>query len=239
MKKLLYLFLVLPLLQSCIYKNNWDKTPPGDLTEEIYNLDAFDEVALGSAFRVVIIPSTEFRLTANGVERDLDDLNVRVINRTLKVSYVNRNWLSGLSRDRMDLLIELPDLKVVDISGAANVEIEDFASFDLLEADVSGAAKLIIDVPMQEFKSDISGASDIELKQSVPLIRSDLSGASKLLAFDTNAKEVFLELSGASKANVSVSDYLNVSASGASTVNYRGTPRIDQEVSGGSKVKKG
>lgn len=238
MKKLFYLVLIPPLLQSCIYKNRWDKTPPGDLKEEVYNLDQFDEVALGSAFRVVIVPSSEFRLTANGVERDLDDLNVRVINRTLKVSYVNRNWLSGLSRDRMDLLIELPDLNVADISGAAHVDIEDFTSLDLLEADVSGAAKVTIDVPMQEFKSSISGASNVELKQDVPLISSDLSGASRLHAFSSESEEVFLELSGASRADVSVSDYLNVSASGASTVNYRGTPRIDQDVSGGSKVKK-
>lgn len=238
MKKLFYLFLVLPLMQSCIYKKNWDKTPPGDLSEEVYELENFDEVTLGSAFQVVIVPSTKFRLTANGVERDLEDLNIRVINKTLKVSYVNRNWLSGLSRDRMDLLIEMPDLKMVDIGGTANVEIEDFTSFELLEAEVSGAAKLIVDVPMQEFKADISGASNIKLKQNVPFINSDLSGASRLQAFDTDAEEVYLQLSGASKANVSVSDYLSVSASGASTVNYRGTPRIDQEVSGGSKVKK-
>ncbi|MGR3812297.1 head GIN domain-containing protein [Jiulongibacter sp. NS-SX5] len=237
MKKILLILLAVPLLQSCIYKNIFDNEPPGDVVEEIFNLDSFDEVDIGSAMNAVIIPSSDFRVTANGVERDVNDLNIRVVNRTLKISYIKKTWLSGLSRERMDLTIELPILTEVDISGASKVEVEDFTLIDELEADVSGASKLTLEVPVDDLEASISGASNLNLEKQTRYISADISGASKLNAFDADSEEVKLDLSGASKANVSVSDYLNVTASGASTVNYKGSPKVDQDVSGGSKVR--
>ncbi len=237
MKKLLIL-LIIPFLNACIFTEIGNRTPPGDVIEEEFNVDFFDEADIGSAFNAVIIPSTNFRVTATGAERDVNDLNVRVINNTLKVSYVKSSWFGSISRDRVDLLIEVPELTAIDVSGAARVDIEDFTSFDLFRADLSGASKVNLDVEVSDLRIEISGASTLDVNRQTPNITASISGASKLNAFDADSEEVYLDLSGASKANVSVSDYLNVEASGASTVNYRGTPRIDQEVSGGSKVRK-
>ncbi len=224
-------------MTSCIHT---DDQPVGSdqLIEEVFELQGFSSVDVGSAMNVVIIESDEFRVTANGAERDINDLNIRVINNTLKIDYYKRNWLRGLNRKRMDLVIETNALREIDASGASLVEIANFNAFRVLDADISGASRLELNVPADELDLELSGASVFTMKENCPVISADLSGASKLYAFDAASEKVYLELSGASKAQVSVSDFLEVEASGASSVVYRGTPRIDQEISGGSKISK-
>ena len=226
------------LFSSCVRLSPWDEPNPGNQIEEMFNVDDFKTIDLGSAFNVVVIPGSDYKITANGDERDVDDLNVRVINNKLKISYLTRNWLGSLRRNRMGLLIETPTLEGIDISGAANVDIEDFTGFDEFEVDLSGASKLNLKVNVNDLTADISGASTVTLEKKVPFLTVDLFGASKLNGYDAASEEVYLTLSGASKANVSVSEYMSVNASGASTVNYKGSPRIDQDLSGASKVKR-
>ncbi|AWW00541.1 head GIN domain-containing protein [Arcticibacterium luteifluviistationis] len=240
MKKIKLLTVLTTLVvfsKACVSIDFNDGVSPDNETE-IFEMETFTDVDLGSAFDVVIIPSTEHKVTATGSSTNLNDLNVRVVNNTLKVSYYNRNIFRPISRNKMELLIEMPELREADVSGAATVFIEDFEYFTALELDVKGASKVTLDVEVGELDADISGASTLTLKSDVPVLKVDLSGASKLNAFDADSEEVYLELSGASKANVSVAEYLKVDASGASTVNYKGLPRIDQELSGASKVNK-
>ncbi|MFT6879584.1 MAG: hypothetical protein ACI8UX_000687 [Psychromonas sp.] len=226
------------LLTSCININPFDEPHPGNQIEEIFNVNNFTEVEVCSSFEVVIIPGNEFKLTANGDERDIEDLNVRVINKKLKVNYVSRNFLSNIRSRRVDILIETPDLEGIEISGAANVAIEDFSYFPGLTVEISGASKLNLDVKLGELDVELKGASTFTITKETPFITADLSGASKLNAYKANSEKAYLELSGASRANVAVSEYLQVNASGASTVSYEGSPRIDQDLSGASKVKK-
>jgi hypothetical protein len=221
---------------SCVFADINGSNGSGRPVEETYYMNNFNEVEVSSAMNVTIVPSTEFRVTANGAERDVDDLNIRVINRTLYVEYRNKNWFRG--RSQMNILIETPTLDEVDASGACKLEIEDFSSFRLLEIDLSGASELTLDVPTDNLDVELSGASTVTVKQPVSILSADLSGASRLYAFDAYASRADLELSGSSRANVSVSDYLKVEASGASVVNYKGSPRIDQELTGGSKINR-
>src|SRR5690606_35577132 len=144
MKKILVATLAAVLalsLNSCIHT---DDQPVGSdqLTEEVYELQGFNSVDVGSAMNVVIVESDDFRVTANGAERDINDLNIRVINNTLKIDYYKRNWLRSLNRKRMDLVLETNALREIDASGACLVEIANFSPFRVLDADISGASRL-------------------------------------------------------------------------------------------------
>ncbi len=223
---------------SCEKNNTLNELNPENQIEEIYTVNNFTEVEIGSAFEVVVIPGNEFRITANGDEKDIDDLNVRVTNNRLKVNYLNGNIFDNVRRNRVKILIETPALDAIEVSGAANVDIEKFIYFPEFTAEVTGASKLNLDVKLGELVTEIRGASTLTLYQETPFITADLAGASKLDANDAYSEEVHLELSGASQVNVTVSKYLKVNASGASNVIYDGTPRIDHDLSGASSVKK-
>ena len=64
-----------------------------------------------------------------------------------------------------------------------------------------------------------------------------VSGASKLQAFSYSIGSAGIDASGASRADVSVGNRLVVNASGASSVQYWGTPVMEQRLSGSSSVQ--
>lgn len=214
-----------------------DISPQG-VEESFYDLEEFDEINYGHAFNVEIVQSSQFKLTAVGDRRDLDDLDVQVKNGELNIDYLKNGWFSGSKRYRMDLVIEVPTFSELDVSGASDTEVLGFTNLSQVDLDISGASKVRFKSVTNEIFAAISGASTLNLYEKVALLDADISGASKLNAVDEDIVEAVLELSGASRATVAVSDRLEVNASGASTVRYRGDPEIRERTSGASKVVK-
>jgi hypothetical protein len=130
----------------------------------------------------------------------------------------------------MQITIEMPTIRSIDLSGACKAKIEDFAKISKLEADLSGAADLRLDIKIADLDAELSGASNLTVNNLCDILTADVSGASKINAFDAYALEADLELSGASKVNLSVSKKLVVEASGASTVYNRGENTIKKRL---------
>ncbi|UBM60289.1 DUF2807 domain-containing protein [Marinilongibacter aquaticus] len=237
MKKLLTLIFFAVSLSSCIYTEFGGDVAPGELTEKQFVLDFFDEVEVGSAMHVQIYPSDEFHLTASGASRDIDDLKVRIQNGKLRVYYGRDNLFGHQSRKRMELYIEMPEIKELDASGATEIQISGFPLASSFDAEISGASQLDLNMEVKELELDLSGASDVFLSKTCQIVRAEISGASHLRAFEAYADKAYLELSGASKAYISVDDFLKVDASGASSVRYKGDPDVEKDLSGGSSVR--
>jgi hypothetical protein len=83
-----------------------------------------------------------------------------------------------------------------------------------------------------------SGASCIQLSGKVDDLSVDISGASDAKLFDLFAKGAIVNASGASSANINVSELLKADATGASDINYKGNPRVQESRnSGASSIK--
>ena len=82
-----------------------------------------------------------------------------------------------------------------------------------------------------------SGAAQVKISGETSKLTLDISGASRTDAGDLRAATVSVDSSGASQAEVNVSEALTVDASGASHVTYSGTPAtVHKETSGASGV---
>jgi hypothetical protein len=64
----------------------------------------------------------------------------------------------------------------------------------------------------------------------------DVSGASVLSAFNLIAEDAHVHVSGASEAKVNVITSLHATASGASTIVYKGFPVLTKDSSGASSI---
>ncbi len=235
-----YLLFSLSLLffTSCdriLYENG---VPPRGYDTKDFAMTSFDRVELNNAFFVTIIKSSESKVSAKGSGDDIDDLEVTVTNGKLDVRYNKRFRIKQLKRYKMELVVYTPNITEIDAKSASDTEISGFGTLATFTANVSGASVLRIKNTVKSLTADVSGASRIILPMSVENLDAELSGASNLDGFEANSTEVFLELSGASKAEVSASKTLNVKASGASKVFYKGEPKITEDLSGGSKVSK-
>ncbi len=125
---------------------------------------------------------------------------------------------SGSYNPKAPLVVRVstPQLERIEASGAIRIRA----------TGITGA----------EFGASLSGASEVRVAGTVDRARVTSSGACRVEAYDLAASRVELELSGASKAEVSASTLLDVQATGASKVRYRGKPEVKTSTSGASSV---
>lgn len=98
--------------------------------------------------------------------------------------------------------------------------------------------KAVISVPSLE-AINLTGASHADVHGLTDELRAEINGASKLDADDLWVKNMRINVSGASKAEVNVTDSLWAQANGASKIEYKGNPAVQQSISlGASKIKR-
>lgn len=206
---------------------------PYQSAQQSYGFTNFDRLDMGSAFVITVQQGPAYSITVEGDRRNLDDLDVYTRNGTLKAQY-------RVSRNRQyttTFRITMPSLRGVDFSGAVRSTVTGFTNLEGFDVTLSGASEGQFDVQAVRPTVNLSGASVLRMNGKGAFLTADLSGASSLQAFDYPVDNAGLDLSGASKANVTVSSSLVVEASGASSVRYRGKPAVAQRVSGASTVQ--
>ncbi|MBX3281519.1 MAG: DUF2807 domain-containing protein [Acidobacteria bacterium] len=111
---------------------------------------------------------------------------------------------------------------------------------NISEAETSGVSKLsLMDVKNEHLSLQASGASRVTVSGTTASLTIDISGASKALTSELLAKEASIETSGASNADVNVSEMLKAQASGASHIRYLGSPlTVKVDRSGAASVSR-
>ncbi len=125
----------------------------------------------------------------------------------------------------------------LDLSGASHLEMTSMSAGNL-RVKVTGASHLSGDVTVREVRFEISGASWVELTGSGDSARLDISGASqaRLASFTLNSSDA--NISGASSTSLKVGQKLDLKISGASRLEYSGSPSLGRvSVSGASTLK--
>jgi hypothetical protein len=210
---------------------------PGDLRpmRKDYGQTEFDRLEMGEAFIIRVEQGNFFSITARGDERNIDDLVVIKEGSTLIIRFDDNN-----NRKHQTYIdITMPELHEVNFSGASNSVVTGFAidNDHEFKISLSGASVAQFDVDASFTDLSLSGASSITMTGEGTEVLATVSGASVLKAFNFFVEEAFVNASGASSCKVTVSDKLDVVASGASAIFYRGTPSLTTNISGGSTVQ--
>ncbi len=237
MKKLIFMLSIL-VFSSCDKLLFKEGVPPRGYETKEFSLSNFDRVELNNAFFVTIKKASISKISAKGSGDDLDDLEVIVTNGKLDIRYDDRIRIKKPQRYKMEIEISTPNLVELEGKSASDTEISGFEMYTNFTAKISGASVLRLKNTVNNLTASITGASKVILPLQVTKIDAEISGASSLDAFDSNSTEAYLELSGASRAEISVSKTLSIKASGASKVSYKGNPEVKQNLSGASKVVK-
>jgi len=231
MKKinLIAMLIALVWLTAC----NEEDPGPFQQDRQSYAVVDFDRIEAEDALIVDIKYGENFSIEANGDRRNLNDLLVIKNGGTLSLRFNHserRQYATYVN-------ITLPALYGVDFSGAVNAKVSGFTNISRMDLSLSGASLGSINMNVEKIHFSLSGASQLRLSGEGQLVDGNVSGASILSAFDFNTTTSTLTVSGASHGNVTVSQRLEVSASGASEVLYRGRPQVIAEVTGSSVVR--
>jgi len=194
----------------------------------------FSGISIGSAFEVVLVQGNNTGIDLEVDERYMDQISVEVNNGTLQVS------TKGTIRNpkKMKATITFSTLESMGFSGATKISSEADLNFENLTIEASGATKMNMNLQASSLRLSISGASTLEFAGSTGSLKVDLSGASKMDASELRVQDGSISTSGASKANIWFTGTLDIEASGASKITYKGNPNLGKtRTSGASSLK--
>lgn len=213
---------------------DYEDEGPLQYQEERFTITDFDRLEIGDAFIIRVTEGNYFSVEVRGDRRNLDDLDVYKSGSTLVVRY--DEYESRRHETYIDIV--MPSISAAVFSGATNSVITGFDDLESLNISLSGASVSQIDIEASQLILNLSGASVADLRGEAASLDAEISGASSIKAFTMPIVNASLNVSGASVAKVAVSDNLEVTISGASTVIYRGNPVISEEISGGSSLQR-
>jgi hypothetical protein len=227
------------LVSSCEKMGLW-VNPSAEITTETKNITNFSGVDISNAFNAYVT----FSDGAEQVEIEANEnlhqyIEVRKTGNTLTVGL--RNGVSIRNgHARMNVYITANHLTDFTASGASNIYVEDpLVTNSEVYVDLSGASSFLAGVDVDEMTLDMSGASNADLSGDVDHLRLFASGSSTLKDYDLWVNWFEGDLSGASNAYLTVNDRLDIEASGASNINFKGNGTIhSQNLSGASNVRR-
>jgi hypothetical protein len=214
---------------------------------------------ISGPFEVAVRPSDGFGVQVTAPDNWFEKISLKQAGDTLEVG-LNMGWTfwNWWNRTTPKIAIAMPQISVLDLSGACRGNAKGFRSNQDFKLVISGASSAGLDVQanfasvnvsgasrvdgqlvVKDAVINISGASTVALNGTADNVNLQASGASKaeLETFKTNGARI--ELSGASRAAATLGGKLDVFLSGASRLLYSGNPVMGQmEVTGASTLKK-
>jgi hypothetical protein len=222
-----------------------------------YDLEGFTKIEVGGAFEMEITRGDSFKVSVTA--DDFPHVRVEKVDNTLIIKRQGIEWFAPF-HSRPTATVTLPLLTYLDISGASQVNIENFQSDADLVLNLSGASHIKainiaaggLDLKVtgastltghikatKDAKLEASGASRIELTGAAANMVVKITGASKAELGQFPAQNADLEVSGASNASVNLNGKLNANVSGASKLLWAGSPIMgDIQTSGASSLKR-
>jgi len=112
----------------------------------------------------------------------------------------------------------------IEQSGASTIAILDTIKTDTFYLKSSGASDVTLNIISNKLELNTSGASNLKLTGNVNYLITHLSGASDVKAGDLIAKNVNVNISGASDVTLYADSAISGTISGASDVHIKGNP---------------
>jgi hypothetical protein len=225
----------------------------GPVVDKQFAFNDFDRLEIANNFHYDIRQSQDYLITVSTHANIVEHLDVYQINRTVFIKLAEPHSYSNTDAG---VVIKMPQLSSIRISGASKGKISGFESANPFNADISGASHMdlrficgIADMQISGasqvsgyFKAGntkliVSGASRCEIQGSVAAAKIEVSGASRVETPDLIAQSADVQVSGASRAVINTDGNLSITANGASNVYYLGYPDMQRmDITGASHL---
>jgi hypothetical protein len=200
---------------------------------------SFTAIKVSGGIDLYLSQSAEEALAISAVEQEYrDNIKTVIESGTLNIYYESKKgW--GKGDKKLKVYIAFKNLERLQASGASDIRVAGSIAVPSLSIDMSGASDFKGSVTVNTLTVELSGASDARIDGTATNVTIESSGASDIKAYDLITENCTAKATGASDINITVNKELNVHASGASDIFYKGTCVIkDLHTSGASTVAK-
>lgn len=190
---------------------------------ETRDFENINSLRINLPFKVVLIQGLSEKIEIQGLEQEyLENIKSEVNNNELSI------FTKGKIKSKNEVIVAITfkHLNNINLSGALDVTTNHIIRENELAIKGSGAIEADLNIEVPILTIEFSGASDLKLKGLADTLTLKTSGASDIKASSFIAKNVVIEISGASDAKVYASESIKGTAKGASSVSVKGAPAI-------------
>ncbi len=227
----LQLIVLLLLLVAC----NFDTiVGEGNVIKQKREIQVFDKVFVQGAFEIVLKSAPN-----NMLEVEADSNLLQTITTIVKDSVLDISTKKTiLKSQKLKIFIYAPNINQIKISGAVELLSDSILGYRHLLVDVSGAARVDLNINTSKFETNVSGGAEIFLNGNSSSFAAILTGAGRINAFDFHTDTSIITLSGIGIVNVKTNKLLDVTISGAGKVVFKGDAQVVKNITGAGKVEK-
>ena len=232
-------FLIVAILTLVMMSCSKERIKPSStITSEHRNVSDFHQVIVSGAIEAdVIFSSTEEKVVVEANSNIHAYIRTEVLAGVLYI-HVKEN-IQFKKEPTIRVHITALSLDGIQVSGASNFAILNNLVSPILNVEITGASTISGSVIVEDCSIKLSGASNGNLHGNTSNAKMNISGASSIRGTGFSIDDLQINLSGASNAKLQVNDSIDVTASGASTLEYTGNAVItNSDLSGSSSVMK-
>jgi hypothetical protein len=211
------------------------ETGRGPLIEKRYETGPYSEIEIRANIAVVYSKEPSDAVVVKIQENLAEFLRVEVQENRLVVD-AERKFLTGMNEMPV-LYVFAPELTWLQAAGGLEFRGEDTLSGERFEMYVEGSAKIDMDLDVRQLTVDLAGAFETRLSGVAEEARINVSGAGNLNALELDTVRAAVSVDGAGNASISCSETLDVSLSGAASLEYRGKPAMTSNIRGACSVR--
>ena len=174
----------------------------------------FTSIATEGAFTIEVTCQKDRKLEVEGDDNVLEYVTTEVSSNILRL----KNTKNFSTAEPVKFRISVPDLEGLSVNGAGHVDVKGLNN-DKFEIDTNGAATIVV-----------SGTTK--------LIDVGANGAGKIDAQNLHAARAVVDSRGVVRIDLDVTNQLDVTVQGPSTVTYKGDPTVNKTIHGPGKVER-
>ena len=215
MKKLALLFLLFPLLAAgCHHGMRSEIKGSGKRVMEKRNVTPFTSISTEGTFSIEVTCQKDLGLEVEGDDNLLGFVTAEVSNNVLRL----RSAKNYSANEPVKFRISVPNLEGLSVNGAGRIDVKN--------------------VNNDKFEIDTNGAPTIVVSGTTKVIDVGANGAGKVDAHNLHASRGVVDSRGVARVDLYVSDQLDATVNGPSTVTYKGDPVVNKTIHGPGKIEK-
>ena len=215
MRKLALLFLLLPVLAAgCHHRMRAEVKGSGKRVVQKREISPFTSISTEGAFTIEVTCQKDPSLEVEGDDNVLEFVTAEVRGNELRLT----SSKSFSTDEPVRFKITVPNLEGLTVSGAGRIDIKGMKN--------------------EKFEIDSNGAPNIVVAGTTNTIDIDSNGAGRIDTQNLHASRGVVDSKGVSRIDLDVSEQLDITVSGPSTVTYTGDPVVNKTVNGPGKVEK-
>lgn len=213
----------------------------GNVVTETRDVSGFNKISVAGSGTVMIEQGEEESLSVEADEKLMEYIKTEASNDELQIKVVDRGpfVLPSFLGGDINYHISVKDVEKISLSGSVKLESSGITT-DELELTTSGSGDVRIEgLKVEKLTAKSFGSGTFTLTGAADQQEFSSSGSGKIFGKELEGKGAEVSISGSGRAELNVSEKLDVSISGSGLVRYLGDPEIGKtDISGSGKIEK-